>query len=152
MKLIIQNNRIAGTATDDYTGPDEYITAPEDFDAARMSEYTVEDGVASLPPEDLQAVVVSATQARLDGFARTRNYDGILSACTYATSSIPQFASEGQAAVNARDATWATLYTILGEVQTGARPVPTGFTDIEADLPALVWPEPVAPTTPTEPE
>ena len=49
MKLIIQNTRIAATATDDYTGPDEYITAPEDFDPARMGEYRVMDGVAVLP-------------------------------------------------------------------------------------------------------
>lgn len=90
--------------------------------------------------EELQAEIIAATQARLDAFAATRNYDGILSACTYAASSIPQFSAEGQAAVNARDATWATLYTVLGEVQTGVRPVPTGFADIEADLPVLEWP------------
>ena len=90
--------------------------------------------------EELQSEIVVATQASLDSFARTRNYDGILSACTYATSGAPKFAGEGQAAVDARDATWATLYTILGEVQAGTRPVPTGFADIEADLPVLVWP------------
>ena len=90
--------------------------------------------------EALQDSIITATQARLDSFARTRNYDGILSACTYATSGVPKFAGEGQAAVDARDATWATLYTILGEVQAGTRPVPTGFADIEADLPVLVWP------------
>ena len=90
-------------------------------------------------PPDLQKTIITATQARLDSFARTRNYDGILSACTYATSGVPKFAGEGQAAVDARDATWATLYTILGEVQAGTRPVPTDFADIEADLPALVW-------------
>ena len=88
----------------------------------------------------LQAAIVAATQAHLDAFAQTRNYDGILSACTYASSAIPQFAVDGQAAVNARDATWAALYQIMGEVQTGTRPVPTGFADIEADLPTLVWP------------
>ena len=48
MKLIIQNNRIAATATDDYTGPDEYIAAPPDFDASRMGEYVYADGALSL--------------------------------------------------------------------------------------------------------
>ena len=48
MKLIIQNNRIAATATDAYTGPDEYIAAPEDFDASRMGEYVYADGALSL--------------------------------------------------------------------------------------------------------
>ena len=48
MKLIIQNTRIAATATDDYTGPDEYITAPPDFDATRVDEYVYADGALSL--------------------------------------------------------------------------------------------------------
>lgn len=88
----------------------------------------------------LQASIVEATQARLDAFAKTRNYDGILSACTYATSTIPKFQTEGQYAVNARDATWARLYEVLSEVQSNSRPMPTGFQDIEAELPALAWP------------
>jgi hypothetical protein len=89
---------------------------------------------------ELQNSIVQQTQARLDDFARTRNYDGILSACTYASSSVPKFAAEGQYCVDARDNTWATLYTILGEVQAGTRPVPTGFDDIAGDMPALEWP------------
>lgn len=88
----------------------------------------------------LQLEVVAASQARLDDFARTRNYDGILSACTYASSTVPRFAAEGQAAVDLRDSTWATLYTIMGEVMAGTRPMPAGFADVEPLLPALVWP------------
>lgn len=48
MKLIIQNNRIAATATDEYTGPDEYIDAPADFDVTRLGEYRYEDGALAL--------------------------------------------------------------------------------------------------------
>ena len=141
MKLIIQNSRIAATATDDYTGPDEHIAAPEDFDPARMADYVVAAGILSLPePPSLQERVVAATQQRLDDFARTRNYDGILSACTYATSAVPKFQAEGQYAVQARDATWAALYALLAEVQSGARPAPTSFADVEPLLPALEWP------------
>lgn len=51
MKLIIQNNRIAATATDEYTGPDEYIDAPADFDVTRMGEYRYEDGALALAPD-----------------------------------------------------------------------------------------------------
>lgn len=91
--------------------------------------------------QNIQSEVVSATQERLDTFARTRNYDGILSACTYATSTVPKFAAEGQYCVVARDATWRALYTIMAEVQAGTRAMPATFQDIEADLPALSWPE-----------
>jgi hypothetical protein len=117
------------------------------FDDGRMESMlasALPEGTTILPfvksPEQLQAEIVAATQKRLDDFARTRNYDGILSACTYATSTVPKFAAEGQYCVTARDATWASLYTILGEVQAGTRPVPSGYEDIEGDLPALVWP------------
>ena len=50
MKLIIQNNRIAATATDAYTGPDEYIDAPADFDITRMGEYVYAAGMLALAP------------------------------------------------------------------------------------------------------
>lgn len=83
---------------------------------------------------------VEKTQMRLDEFAQTRNYDGILSACTYATSPTVKFATEGQYCVNQRDATWTILYTILAEVESGTRPIPTSFEDIESELPILSWP------------
>lgn len=89
--------------------------------------------------EVLKQLIVDATQQRLDTFARTRNYDSILSACTYATSLNPKFKAEGQRCVELRDSTWAALYQILEEVQQGARPAPTDFSDIEPELPVLSW-------------
>ena len=89
---------------------------------------------------EVQRQIVTQVQDRLDAFARTRNYDGILSACSYATSSIPMFQAEGLYCVGARDATWAKCYDILGDVQAGTRPMPSGYSDIESELPDLVWP------------
>lgn len=91
-------------------------------------------------PEEVRAEIVAATQARLDAFAQTRGYDGILSCATYATSTVPKFAAEGQYAVEARDATWSALYAMLAEVLAGTRPLPAGYADIEPELPALAWP------------
>ena len=51
MKLIIQNNRIAATATNAYAGPDFSIEASEDFDVTRIGEYCYEDGVLFLAPD-----------------------------------------------------------------------------------------------------
>ena len=87
------------------------------------------------------ADIMQRTQQRLDEFAQTRHYDGILSACTYATSAVPKFKAEGQYCVQQRDATWAALYQVLAEVEAGTRPAPTGFADVEGDLPALTWPD-----------
>lgn len=84
--------------------------------------------------------IVASTQVRLDIFAQSRGYDGILSACTYASSSVPKFTAEGQYCVDARDATWAKLLELLAEVQAGTRPRPSGYADVEPELPPLVWP------------
>lgn len=115
-----------------------------DIEAQRWSQvFSIRDKTSEeLQQEALnvQEAVVQATQQRLDNFARTRNYDGILSLCTYATSTVPKFQSEGQYGVEARDATYATLYNLLSEIQAGTRPMPSGFADIEADLPSLEWP------------
>lgn len=89
---------------------------------------------------NFQTYIVNSTQERLDTFAKTRGYDGILSACTYASSTIPKFAGEGQCCVNIRDATWAALYQLMNDVQTAVKPAPASWADVEAVLPALVWP------------
>lgn len=107
-----------------------------------LGEYEIIDDKDYKPPVDLtalQKVIVSHTQNRLDNFASSRGYDGILSACTYVASQVPRFASDGQIAVRLRDATWAKLYDIMAEVETGKRAVPAGFGDVEHDLPALAW-------------
>lgn len=88
----------------------------------------------------IQASVVWQTQQRLDSFARTRNYDGILSACTYASSLVPKFKAEADYCVAKRDETWAALYDFMSEVQAGTKPFPTGYADIEPLLPVLSWP------------
>ena len=51
MKLIIQNTRIAATATDDYDGPEQYITAPADFDLARLADYRFDGESLTLAPD-----------------------------------------------------------------------------------------------------
>ena len=117
----------------------------------RFTEYTDEQGVlhtvveqevaaATVAALATQASIIQSVQARLDTFAQTKFYDGILSACTYATSAVPKFALEGQYAVTARDTTWATATSILEAVIAGTRPVPSGYAEIEPELPVLSWP------------
>lgn len=114
-------------------GPNEDFYEPS-------KPYTIEQD----PPDfNLEQIISSFTleiQKRLDVFARTRNYDGILSSCTYATSLIPKFKAEGQYAVEARDNTWAAAYELLAEVEAGTRPMPT-LDEVIAALPVLVWPQ-----------
>lgn len=80
--------------------------------------------------------LTSAVQSHLDTKAKERNYDGILSLCTYATSTNVQFAAEGQAGVTWRDAVWAKCYEIM---DAGTQPAPTAE-QLIAELPVFVWP------------
>lgn len=94
---------------------------------------------ASASAKPTQEQYVGLAQERLDNFARTRNYDSILSACSYSGSAVPRFAIEGDYAVVARDATWARCYELLGQVLAGAIQQPT-LDEFDALLPVLEWP------------
>jgi len=83
--------------------------------------------------------LTSAIQTMLDETARERGYDNILSLCTYATSPTVKFADEGQAAIKWRDEVWAKGYTILADVESGSRAIPT-VDELLAELPNFVWP------------
>lgn len=102
--------------------------------------YALDQSAATQAAVQFQQDLVAATQQRLDNFAQTRGYDSILSLCTYATDANPKFSAEGQYGVAARGATWDKLYQMLAEIEAGTRPMPTGFADVEPDLPVLVWP------------
>ena len=91
------------------------------------------------PIEQTVSEYTSAVQQRLDDFAKTRGYSSMLSACTYATSAVPKFQSEGQYCVNARDETWNACYLILEQVNTGKRVMPS-LDELLQALPSLAWP------------
>lgn len=99
-----------------------------------IEEYTPQLDIA-----ELRKTVVRSIQFRLDEFAQSRGYDSILSATTYATSSNPEFANEGQKAVDLRDQTWTALYTLLSEIESGTRSIPSSYAEIEPFLPTLTW-------------
>lgn len=108
------------------------------FEVIDLSAEQIATNQANQAVQRMNDITV-AVQARLDTWAKERFYDGILSLCTYATSSVPNFALEGQRGVDNRDATWAKCYEILGQYQQGQRPLPT-VTEVLAELPPLTWP------------
>lgn len=97
------------------------------------------------PPtrEQIEAAIIAdlsgCVQQHLDDTAKQRNYDGILSLCTYATSTNAQFAAEGQAGVTWRDAVWAKCYQVLADCLAGTRTTPTEA-ELIAELPVMAWP------------
>lgn len=86
-----------------------------------------------------QATYTAAAQALLDRAAQERGYDGVLSLCSYATSTNPRFAAEAAAGVAWRDAVWARGYEVLAQVEAGEMAPPTQD-EFLAMLPTIVWP------------
>lgn len=61
MKILVRDTQIIGTATDDYTGPEAHVTAPEGFDPlADLDRYCYQDGAL----QRIAPTVVSRFQAR----------------------------------------------------------------------------------------
>ena len=85
------------------------------------------------------ARLTAAVQRHLDETAKERNYDNMMSLCTYATSMNLKFMAEGQAGVEWRDNVWATCYQIMDAVEAGERPIPTEE-ELIAELPVFEWP------------
>jgi hypothetical protein len=83
--------------------------------------------------------MVNVIQNYLDTEAKEHYYDGILSLCSYATSTNPKFGPEGRAGVIWRDACWTTGYAIMAEVKAQTRAVPT-IEELLAEMPLMVWP------------
>lgn len=124
---------------DTHETPARHMTKPGPLPAGALrTQPTAPEPTEEEKQTAIQAELTDAVQRRLDEFAQTRGYDGIMSAATYATSAIERFRREGERAVTLRDNTWAACYAILADVLAGERPVPT-LEELVAELPALTW-------------
>jgi len=90
------------------------------------------------PPPNVRDYAV-AVQAKLDMTAQERDYDNILSACSYVGSAIEPFAREAEALKAWRDSAWATCYAALDNIEAGRSLRPT-LAEFVAALPAFSWP------------
>lgn len=86
--------------------------------------------------DQIVASYESAVQAHLDTFAGTWRYESILSAASYANSTVGQFKAEALALIAWRDAVWNSCYTTLSAVQAGTQAMPASPAAFIAILPA----------------
>lgn len=136
---------------------------PEGFHAVMRGGWVLVEGEAPVFPKppspeeianQLIKSVTDLTQKRLDDFASTRNYDNTDSIAKYKDitdeeiaampeeerSLVLKFRTECRYLASLTARTWARLYIIMGEVQDGIRPMPSGYSEIEPELPPLTWP------------
>jgi len=126
---------------------DQKLIAPcqsvDDSDYLDYIAWVREGNTPAPPPENsdislLKEELVNIIQLKMDTIAASRGYDSILSLCSYATSTIPQFNREAAAGVVWRDQCWSLGYGILAEVLQGIRPIPT-VEEVVAMMPEIDW-------------
>jgi len=96
--------------------------------------------ILSFTPERYMRRLSAVVQAHINQIARERDYTDGLHAATYASSTIPAWAAEGQAFVAWRDSVWVTAIGIMQACQQGERNIPTPA-ELLAELPVMVWPD-----------
>lgn len=83
-----------------------------------------------------QSDYAAAIQSHIDEIAKARGYADGYALAGYATSTIPQWASEAQKFIGWRDQVWLTAYKTLAAVQSGTLAPPT-VDALIAGLPAF---------------
>lgn len=114
----------------------DFDEAPPILAAEKDMEWREYIAPAPIPETQQQAIdrLTWAVQAHLDSKAREKNYDGIVSACSYAAVA-NQFQAESQSYLVWRANVWATCYELLA-LMTEA---PTNE-ELISMLPTLVLP------------
>lgn len=146
MKALVElfnNNRIAQIEHDDSMFPVapglEWVTCPD----VCKNNWSYKDGHFFEPdlrktPEELQVFYTRLVQEMMDEKVKERYYDGIVSACSYASSSCPRFANEASACILWRDAVWSKCVELINAMKSGEMDV-LSKEDFLSMLPTLNW-------------
>lgn len=111
------------------------------------NEWFVDYQVVDLSQEELsEAIAVynklvsDVVQRHLNIEAQKREYDDILSLCSYRDSSNPLFAAEANVGYQWRDDVWAYCENVRKAVLSGQRDAPTAD-ELISELPKPIWPQ-----------
>lgn len=108
-----------------------------------VTDITDPDQLAAIRAQDIQNLLGDVSwqvQTVLDNFARTKLYDNIVSACSYAVSTNAQYLAEGLYCVKLRDDMWSQCYSIIADVISNVRPTIPTAEQLMSELPVPTWP------------
>ncbi|MDE2105942.1 MAG: hypothetical protein KGL39_52455 [Patescibacteria group bacterium] len=120
----------------------------DDMDGAALSlpswpqGMTLYTGVYPPPaPAPTQAQIIASFEAAvqnwLDTTAQSWQYESILSAASYAASTVQKFKDEAAALIAWRDAVWNACYTAEAAIQAGTQAMPASTAAFIATLPQV---------------
>jgi hypothetical protein len=138
MKALILNNKIIQIEKNEFpvSLPLYWVECPDETTTSWSydgDETFTEPLIEPETPEQIIKRLESALDAHLDAVANSYRYESIRTMVTYALSTNPQFAAEGNAGLQFRDAVYSIGIEIIAEVQAGNREIPT-----ESELIALM--------------
>lgn len=105
--------------------------------------FTAPPAPAPQAPTQAQLVTAyeTAIQTALDTYAQSWGYDSLVTAASYAASTVPQFAAEAKALISWRDETWQWAEAYEAQVLAGTLTLPTNAAGLMAAMP----PQPTRP-------
>lgn len=121
---------------------------PLNLDYENYLSWTAEGNVADPAPSpglsQSQQVTAyeTAIQGALDTYAQSWGYDSLVTAASYAASTIPKYAAEAKALIAWRDEVWVWAEAYEAQVIAGTVTIPTSPAGLMAAMPP-------APTRPT---
>ena len=105
------------------------------------------EGKETLSPTDIPPGAVSVlfslasgiVTKQLDEFAKTKDYDNIVSLCSYVDDPDPNLDKEGRRGRFLRSQAWTSIRTYQNKVLTGELPIPRNEKELLACVPEFTW-------------
>lgn len=86
--------------------------------------------------KDKEKYFMDKIQEHMDKKAKTYGFDNVVTASTYLDSKVERFRNDSRTLLDWRDSTWDKAYTILENVLSGKREIPT-LDELLKELPQL---------------
>ena len=88
---------------------------------------------------DIKTMLEYSIIKSLDDLAKERQYDNIVSAISYANSTVESYRNEAVHCMTVRDSVWKAWSDFLNEIENQNKPIPTTYIEVFSLLPSISW-------------